>query len=141
VKVEQQTIVEADGDSRAHAVDFCALELLLELLGLPVHLLTDDSAGRAAHRCADDGALGRIAVLGTDDAAYDGTGTRTYGRAAFGFTQVGAADETRRRHDEARQDKDRKARCVSLYHGSGQPPSGMVSRIILVILGSRTHQA
>ena len=77
VEIVEQPGGERHLDPLSHALHGGPGNALLELVGLPVHLVADDRTGRAAHRGAEDGALGGRA----GDLADDPSDHRTSGRA------------------------------------------------------------
>src|SRR5690606_14765501 len=99
VEVEQDRVVERDPDTGRVAVlagnrlDGRVLELLVELLGLLVHLVADDGAGGAADGRADDGAARRRAGGLADHAADDGAGAGADHGALAGLAHVLAPEE------------------------------------------------
>ncbi len=123
--VEEQRVVEADGDTGRLAVlardrgDLRVLELALELLGLTVHLATDDGPGRAADGGTDDGPAGGRARGAADDAADDGTGAGTDARALARAAHVGAAG-LRAANGEQQGERENRVAKVEAVHGRGE---------------------
>jgi len=91
VEVVQQPGREGDLDALADPLHRGALDVLVELLRLPVHLVADDGAGGATHHRADDGALGGRAGHLPDHPSHYRAAAGADHRAGLGLG--GAAEE------------------------------------------------
>src|SRR5690606_10078137 len=124
VEVEQERVVEADGDAGGltrlgvgDRLDGGVLELLVELLGLLLHLAADDGAGGAADGRADDGAAGRRARRAADDAADDGARARADDGALGGSARPAAGPRDADQEEEGEGERG-EARTIAVQ-GSG----------------------
>jgi len=69
IEIEEKPRGERDLNALAHALHGGSWNVLLQFVGLLVHLIADDRAGGAAHDRADDGATCRVSGRVTDDGA------------------------------------------------------------------------
>ncbi len=89
--------LEFYGNAFADTVHFGAIEILLEVFSLFVHLVSYDGSGRSTDCGTDDGALYRAAVLTADGSADNRAGAGADSRTLFRLAKARTAGDAHRK--------------------------------------------